>query len=1243
MRAAVPAKFDAQIVSLSNQRDQWITDTYGFHLNGYQNTFDNPDSEYRRGMAGWDDTVSVFRDAEMSWFNSSRMAMQDAVDNPVTGETKFISDATGAIDSLKANILSSEANTANLSDSADKLVSSASYSSAEQLLNQSIVNKNVEASWNAQGSALSIQVINSNARAEAYKKAELDAALRMNEIAPAIYGQDAFLFFDSELEALSDSVTEYTDAQVRVQNDILPPPSPLLGKEGGLGFGFGERVLDAQNSIAGFTNNLSDIHMAAVLKSEVMDKENSILGLLEDTLKKSEQYSSMSIQFQNDGKFEDAAYYLKLSADKKSEAKDYLAKEYMALADFATVEIGTRGLGYTKSSFEEYRDSLIRKNAGDVAALEFQIKKNTNERLGIFSMQDNFADIVSLLDSAKQISKKGNDFTPQVEQLLARSKELANANITGGLLENLNEFISSLEPAPAAPPAASRLSPFEKGDLLGGVKSEIVDLINNMDKVMANQNDFALLSDLMQGADYSLNLAANSALMKYMEETAEKTNAANKERNAELHASLWDGLNNGSDYKYLRDQGYHFEEGSNGIIVAVIQINSGEVKLAGHAMDSSKYSPGKTFQTFSIETKFDPPAIKVGQIDPETFRFSSDLVQGFVDASGDLESMYEKAFAGFSDKSKEVEGKFAQNKEVEDFNNNVYSTGKDKAVSEFIKLAPDMKASYISMVASIKSSYEAQGFKFTENNGILHSEKAVESEISMPTPWGKIPMKVNRGYTKLDIKKDFMLGFLNFNFDVNKNGLGDIYGVINDAYDRFSKYANDALKVEAPKADPWMDVALGMIGQSGSIAQKFTTSAQSYGRNQVTAELARVTGAPLAWVNAITQKGATEKSAFNDYGKSLFFAEVEKNTGIDMSLVQQKIAAKEAKHAMQQTASYQMGNALGAITQATSDLVGGIGIALGVTNRNEYQKTDFAKDSNQEHFARQVYENREVIDTVIDVAAYAVAAAGVAITIVSAGTLAGIGIPMVAYSMASLASYKAVQGAIEGGVVGAITGAANVGNAFTIWYGGAYDVSYSYADGFATSVGFGGKGLGASVHYDDGGGGFGASAGAAFGSVLNAGVNFDSVTGMGANVGIGLGNEGRSGNLGFSYNRNDGFGASLTGNVGQATGGLTYNLRAGVGVTAQYNFAGQTNAHNSTNFGLNYNRADGYTASMDMRGANALSYNQYTGMHANQNYMADAMMNRGLAEEVESDSWLGSIGTALGMNLRTSNQIWNGQ
>lgn len=248
-------------------------------------------------------------------------------------------------------------------------------------------------------------------------------------------------------------------------------------------------------------------------------------------------------------------------------------------------------LSFSKSSYIKYKESLLQTNLTNTEQLNAALKKQNNDLLGISELGEQYQKIQSMLEEARLLSLRGEESKSKVDQLLTRSEELARANVTGDLLDGLQEMISFLS---EGTPEALNKNAIDKAIAqsesdLADTKDELNDLIQNMDRVLTNADDIKLLNDLLKETNNSFNLAANSALFKYMQGAAERIMAENQKASEELESNLWEELNSGSKYKYLRDAGYTFRKGSNGLIIAQVRIYDGEARLEGDARRYSSY------------------------------------------------------------------------------------------------------------------------------------------------------------------------------------------------------------------------------------------------------------------------------------------------------------------------------------------------------------------------------------------------------------------------------------------------------------------------------------------------------------------------------------------------------------------------------------------------------------------------------------------------------------------------------
>ncbi|ULH30657.1 peptidase M23 [Leptospira weilii] len=409
--------------------------------------------------------------------------------------------------------------------------------------------------------------------------------------------------------------------------------------------------------------------------------------------------------------------------------------------------------------------------------------------------------------------------------------------------------------------------------------------------------------------------------------------------------------------------------------------------------------------------------------------------------------------------------------------------------------------------------------------------------------------------------------------------------------------------------------------------QKPHEAVKSEVQSRVTGAIAEATGLPASLVGALVG-GANMKQAMKAYEKSVTTEAISQATGIPAWYLNQKISEKEATHAMSTSFSYNMGRSLATMVTAPIQIAAKAAVAAleytpqgrmiqaaspGIVSQVKEASDNVNKQANKfaDHIGQEAYKNRETIDTVVTVAAVVGAA-------FSFGT-----------SMAALAAYKVAQGATQGGVYGALAGAVSTaGTAASVFTAGAigFDCSYSYADGFGASLGGGyklmeGLGVGATLSYNEQSG-FGASAGLQAGTSrlnINAGLSYSERDGVSGNVGLnyGLGKDPKAGlSLGVSYNRQDGMGASVgltsRGGVLRDTGAnITRSEYSGFGA----DISSREYGPGKFSGGLSYNQRDGFTASLNVAGTNALNYNSQTGLSSNTDFISQYSMNRGMSED----------------------------
>ncbi|EMO63683.1 peptidase, M23 domain protein, partial [Leptospira borgpetersenii serovar Pomona str. 200901868] len=153
---------------------------------------------------------------------------------------------------------------------------------------------------------------------------------------------------------------------------------------------------------------------------------------------------------------------------------------------------------------------------------------------------------------------------------------------------------------------------------------------------------------------------------------------------------------------------------------------------------------------------------------------------------------------------------------------------------------------------------------------------------------------------------------------------------------------------------------------------------------------------------------------------------------------------------------------------------------------------------------------------------------------------------------------------------------------------------------------------------------------------FNAGLNYSQQGGISANAGLGrgLGKNGGTGsysaslNLGVSYSRQDGFGmnAGISSNNNHVLPGMGATISrseySGWGAdvsTDQYGKVeggGGNPSFGGVSGGLSWSERDGFTASFNVAGTNALSYNSQSGLSSNADFISQYSMNNILAQGV---------------------------
>ncbi|EQA71190.1 large structural domain protein [Leptospira noguchii serovar Panama str. CZ214] len=1220
------SNYDNQINQMKAARGAWVTEVYGYQIAGIAGSSDNANSQYRSGQENWSDTISVFQQAELNWYLSAKDTLQQAVTSP-NGETQFQTNAITQVNQIQTQITNSETNTNQLYNASTGLYQSYQYAASGNLMNQALTNLQNQTNWNQQGANLSASIADSFGRSETYKTAELNASNRINALAQTIYGSGAYIVDNTQLQTLQTQITTNGQNQTNWQNEIN-------GTNGG--FNFNGRRANSISTTLEYTNVRNDISVATTLQEEIVDEERGYLKTANEYFEKSEKYQELAEKAKSEAKFDEAALYTGYAVREKGNAITFLKKKYNGIGEEITGEVDNRGLTYTRNSFLSYRDTLLNKNFQNSTQVQKQIQEGKNQVAGILTEGENYNQIQGMIQSAQNLNQQGAENKERVEKLLAQSKELAEKNIGEGLLDGLQEMIASIQSSLPQTISNNGVSQYIQAQEkeLAEKQEKANELLSHMNSLVTNNNDLAALQALLQGSSQALNLAANSAVSKYLDDYSKKLQKDNEERSTNLQKTLLESLTNGDEYKYLRDAGYGFRVDGEGI-TAYREVYSGEIEINGSAMKSTSYSPDLEYQYIRMETKFNPGNLKVDLLNPNNTTFSAEMVSSVKSYIDNVQKNVEVMFAQFSDKTKEVKEEYVQNEEIESYQKKLYEASKDNYLAAFQGLPGEFKEAFEGEMGNTKDYHTNSKYSFSvgsfkgqsgdmkkigksmyDGANIDDSVFGGSRELKGSVTIKGIPVEVNYGMQYLIVTSGFDISKIGFNF--NLKGLGTSYvdsqlTGVSQKYSLYTKDIQERIEKQAKANDEEMDKKGFLFNVLNGVqgGQKITQAVEGEIRSRVTGAIAEASGLPASFVGALVGGGSV-KDAMKSYEKSVTTEAISQATGIPSWYLDQKMAEKEANHAVTTSFSYNMGRALAVGAVATS---GGVlsGVVLATNQKLMGSVNKFA-----DHIGREAYENRETIDAVVTVAAT-----------IAAPFTGGM-------SLVALAAYKAVEGATEGGVLGALAGAANVGNAFLYEFtAGAvsYNLSYSYSEGFGASVGGGwkiasGLGVGATLSYNENQG-FGGSVGLQGGTSalsFNAGLSYSQRDGVSANAGVGIGLGGKkptgSLNLGVSYNKQDGLGTSagISSNNNKITHGMGLNITkseyGGWGADVSTDQYGPGNLSG----GLAYTQRDGFTVSVNVNGTNAISYNSQSGLSGNGDFMSQYAMNNGLAQGVAEDT-----------------------
>ncbi|WP_406600514.1 peptidase M23 [Leptospira sanjuanensis] len=1156
--------YDQQIAQMKAARGNWVTDVYGFQIAGIEGSADNASSQFRSGQETWADTISIFQQAELNWYLAAKDSMSSAISGS-NGEAQFQSNAIVLAGQLQNQITSSETNTTNLYNAANSLVDSYQYSAAGNLIQQALVNQQNQTTWNQQGANLSQSIADSFGRSEAYKTAELNASNRINALAQTIYGSGAYIVDNTEINSIANQASGYSQNQTFWQDEIN-------GTNGG--FNFNGRTNLSQTKITQFTEFRDDIALATTLQTEVVDEERDFLKQAGEYFEKSERFQELSEKAKSEGKFDESSYYMTAALREKNNALGFLKKKYHTLGDEITDSVSERGLNHTRESFLNYRDSLLNKNFQSSAQLTKQIQDGKNTVEGILSEGASYNQIQGMLQTAQSLNQQGSESREKIEKLLEESQELANRDISGGLLDGLQEMIAAIQgnlPQTISSNAVTQAILAQEKEL--AEKQEKADeLLSHMNSLVTNNNDLAALQTLLQGGGQAMNLAANSAVSKYLDDYSKKLQKDNEERSANLQKTLLDALQNGESYKYLRDSGYEFRVDGDGIS-AYRQIYSGEIVIDGNAMTKGSYSPELEYQYIRIQTKFNPGNLSVDMLDPNG-SFNAQAVANLKAYIDDLQKNVETMFAQFSDKTQEVKGEYTQNQEIQTEQEKQYAENRDSILSMFQGLEPNFKQTFQPTMTGLKDYHqEASKYSFEEGTisargnvfqrlsgemfgGILTGNGAYTGsrELKGTVNIKGIPVEISYGSQDLIVVSGFQIENLGYNFKLKGTGTKYAGQELSNVNNKYSQYQEDieariAAKAKANDAEKEskgfiFTILNGMNGGSGSMGQRFTQAVRSEAQSRITGAVAEATGLPASFVGALVG-GGSMKDAVKAFEKATINSAISKATGLPEWLISgQMDKMNKPKEQWYQSQTFQMVTTVAAV--AAAPFTGGASLAIAMA--------------------------------------------------VNAGLGAATG---------------AASGGLKGALVGAVGGAA--GAAVRSFTGGAVTVglSYSAENGFGASVGVGYGPATVSVGISERGGttvDLGLTKGG-----FNAGLSYNSKTGS-TSVNAGFTSKSGTG-LALSYNEGDGFGASLSKSFSNGVNaGLSWSEKAGVGGSIGYEAPGDkdkpkdslANKMQGAGGSLSWNQRDGVSASVTASGGvTAGSWSQSGGFQANTNFLND--------------------------------------
>ncbi|UVD73763.1 hypothetical protein OR565_03510 [Leptospira borgpetersenii] len=389
------------------------------------------------------------------------------------------------------------------------------------------------------------------------------------------------------------------------------------------------------------------------------------------------------------------------------------------------------------------------------------------------------------------------------------------------------------------------------------------ELLSHMNLLVTNNNDLAALQTLLQGSSQAINLAANSAVSKYLDDYAKKLQKDNEERSANLQKTLLEALTNGDEYKYLREAGYSFRTDGEGIS-AYRQIYSGEIEIDGSAMKSTSYSPDLEYQYIRMETKFNPGNLSVDMMNPNATRFNAEMAIGIKTYIDNLQKNVETMFAQFSNKTNEIKEEYAENQEIESYQKKLYEASKENYLAAFQALPGDLKNMFEGEMGGLKG-YHEQGSKynfgtesFKDQSGdmkkvgkamyeganiddtVFGGSRELKGSVSVKG----IPVEISYGMQYLIVTSGFDISNLGYNFKLKGVGTNYVDNQLSNVNRKYTVYSEDIqnrIEKQAKANDAEKEskgflftILNGMNGGSGSMGQRFTQAVKSEAQSRIT-------------------------------------------------------------------------------------------------------------------------------------------------------------------------------------------------------------------------------------------------------------------------------------------------------------------------------------------------------------------------------------------------------------------------